>query len=509
MQIDTENSSTITISLAEFDILKRENRELKVQNTELKADLAYLRFQMEKLQKMLFASKGERFIGIPDTAQLFLDFDIETIPAPEITTEEVTYTRNKITKKDKPSHSRMPLPAHLPRIIQEIEPPAEEIIGMKRIAPVISETLEYKEAELYVLQTVRWKYAPENGDCVVIAPLPSQVIPRGNAGPTLLAYLLVSKMVDHLPFYRLVQILKRVGIHLAESTINDWMAKVCRLIDPLYELLKKEALDSGYVQSDDTIHKVLTHDKPGASHRGYMMAYLAPLAKLLFFDYQPNRNRQVVHEILQDYEGVVQTDGLNIYDNLADRTGIILLACWAHARRKFFDAKGYDPERAEQMLTWIQQIYDIERRVKDEALSIEETYALRQKESKPVLEKMHTWLVDQGGNPMILPSSPIGKALNYILPLWERLTRYVADGRYLIDNNPIENSIRPLVLGRKNYLFAGSHEGAKRLAMIYSFTGSCKLNGVNPQTWLADVLSRIQDTKQSKLINLLPDRWCK
>lgn len=503
MQIVSENTLTITISQAEYEGLKREN-------TDLKADLAYLRFQMEKLQKMLFASKGERFISTtPDAAQMVLELNVESIPAPEITTEEVTYTRNKIAKKEKPSHSRMPLPAHLPRIIQEIEPPADEIIGMKRIAPVISETLEYKEPELYVLQTVRWKYAPENGDCVVIAPLPSQVIPRGNAGPSLLAYLLVSKMVDHLPFYRLVQILKRVGINLAESTMNDWMAKVCRLIEPLYELLKKEVLGSGYLQSDDTIHKVLTHDKPGASHRGYMMAYLAPLAKLLFFDYQPNRNRQVVHDVLQDYQGVVQTDGLNIYDNLADRTGIILLACWAHTRRKYSDARSYDPERAEQMLTWIQQLYEVEKQVREDALDVEQTYALRQEKSKPILDEMHIWLVDQGGNPMILSKSPIGDALKYTLPLWDRLSNYITDGRYLIDNNPIENSIRPLVLGRKNYLFAGSHEGAKRLAMIYSFTGSCKLNGVNPQTWLADVLARIQDTKQSKLINLLPDRWCK
>jgi len=307
----------------------------------------------------------------------------------------------------------------------------------------------------------------------------------------------------------LVQMLKRSDINLAESTLNDWMAKVCRLMEPLYDLLKKEALASGYIQSDDTIHQVLTHDQPGASHRGYMMAYLAPWKQLIFFDYQPNRNRQVVHEILQEYEGAVQTDGLNIYDNLSSRKGIIRLACWAHARRKFFEAREHDPERAQQMLTWIQQLYAVERHAKEKALTPDEIYALRQKQSKPVLDEMYTWLTDLAGNPMILKKSPIGAALEYVLPLWNRLTTYINDGQYLIDDNPIENAIRALVLGRKNYLFAGSHEGAKRLAMIYSFTGSCKLAGINPQAWFTDVLTRIQDTKQSELRDFLPNRWVK
>jgi len=502
MQADTGHSSTVTLSRVEYETLKRENEDLK-------KDLAYVRFQMDKLQKMLFASRGERFMSTLDPAQLALGFEVETVAAPEPVTEEITYKRKKPAPEAKPSHQRMPLPAHLPRVVEEREPPQEEIQGMTRIGSVVSETLEYKEAELYVRQIIRWKYAPKSGEKVVIAPLPSQPIPRGNAGPSLLAYLLVSKMVDHLPFYRLVQMLKRSDINLAESTLNDWMAKVCRLMEPLYDLLKKEALASGYIQSDDTIHQVLTHDQPGASHRGYMMAYLAPWKQLIFFDYQPNRNRQVVHEILQEYEGAVQTDGLNIYDNLSSRKGIIRLACWAHARRKFFEAREHDPERAQQMLTWIQQLYAVERHAKEEALTPDEIYALRQKQSKPVLDEMYTWLTDLAGNPMILKKSPIGAALEYVLPLWNRLTTYINDGQYLIDDNQIENAIRALVLGRKNYLFAGSHEGAKRLAMIYSFTGSCKLAGINPQAWFTDVLTRIQDTKQSELRDFLPNRWVK
>jgi hypothetical protein len=315
--------------------------------------------------------------------------------------------------------------------------------------------------------------------------------------------------VDHLPFYRVVKILKRHGINLAESTINDWMARVCRLLEPLYELLKREALGSGYIQSDDTTHKVLTRDKPGSSHRGYMIGYLAPLIKLIFFDYQPNRNRQVIHEILKEYTGILQSDGLNIYHDLDGRSDILTLGCWAHARRKWVESKDYDPGRAEKMIAWIKELYDIERIVTDQKLTEKETYNLRQERSKPVLNKIHAFLIDLAGDPMILDKSPIGAATNYTLPLWDRLTAYCSDGRCLIDNNPIERAIRPLVLGRKNYMFAGSHQGAKRLAMIYSFAGSCTLSGINPQAWFTDVLTRIQDTKQSQLINLLPHKWSK
>ena len=501
MKNGSEQAATITLTLTEYQALKDENLSLK-------QDLEYVKFQLAKLQKMLFASKSERLI-LPDPAQLALGFNVETVPAPEVTTEEITYTRKKEVKQEKTSHGRMPLPAHLRRVVVEIEPPEEEIRGMKRIGKVVSEALEIKEAEVYVLQTIRWKYAPDNGEGVVIAPMPSQVIPRGNAGASLLAYLLVSKMVDHLPFYRLVQMLKRVGINLAESTINDWMAKVCKLMEPLYALLKQEVLSSGYIQTDDTTHKVLTQDKPGSSHRGYMMDYLAPLEKLLFFDYQPNRNREVVHDMLRDYEGAVQTDGLNIYDHLADRKGITLLGCWAHVRRRYFELKDYDPKCSEKMLTLIGQLYNVEKIAREQELSPQETYALRQEKSKPVLDEIYGYLIELAGNPMLLKKTPIRSAVDYVLPLWDRLTKYIDDGRYVIDNNPIENSIRPLVLSRKNHLFAGSHQGATRLAMIFSFTGSCKLNGVNPQTWFTDVLNRIQDTKQSQLIDLLPHRWGK
>lgn len=502
MKNDSRSGEMIQVSRAEFEALQKENARLT-------CDLEYLKRQLDQLKKMIFGSRSERMIH-PDPSQLKLELGEIDQKDPEPTQEEhISYTRKKKAKEPKPTHGRMPIPPELPRVVEEIEPPAEEIQGMKRIGKVVSETLEYKEAELYVRQIVRWKYAPASGDTVVIALMPSQPIPRGNAGASLLSYLLVSKMVDGLPFYRVVQILKRHGILLAESTINGWMAKVCRLIEPLYDLLTREVLTSGYVQSDDTTHRVLTQDKPGSSHRGYMIDYMAPHKKLLFFDYQPNRNQQVVHEMLRGYTGALQTDGLNIYHEMDGKKGVVTLACWAHARRKYFEQKDYDPQRVNPVLELIGKLYKVEKQARENNLNYDQIYALRQEKSVPVLDKIYEILLEYKSSPNLLEKDPVRKAVDYSLSLWEKLVRYCEHGSYLIDNNPIENSIRPLVIARKNHLFAGSHEGAKRLAIVFSFTGSCKLSGINPQEWFTDVLSRIQDTKQSGLVDLLPHRWSK
>ncbi|MBW6461248.1 MAG: IS66 family transposase [Bacteroidales bacterium] len=502
MKNDSPSGEMMQVSREDFEALQKENAKLRM-------DLEYVTRQLDQLKRMIFSSRSERIIH-PDPSQLTLGLgEIEMKEPGPAQEEHISYTRKKKEKEPKATHGRMPIPADLPRVIEEIEPPAEEIQGMKRIGKVISETLEYKEAELYVRQIIRYKYAPASGETVVIAPMPSMPIPRGNAGASLLAYLLVSKMVDGLPFYRVVQILKRHGIHLAESTINGWMAKVCRLIEPLYDLLIREVLSSGYIQSDDTTHRVLTQDKPGSSHRGYMIDYMAPHKKLLFFDYQPNRNQQVVHEMLRGYQGVLQTDGLNIYHEMDNKEGVVTLGCWAHARRKYFEQKQYDPQRTDPVLELIGQLYKVEKQAKENNLDYDKIYALRQEKSVPVLNQIYQILLEQKSDPNLLEKDPVRKAIDYTLSLWDKLKRYCENGSYLIDDNPIENSIRPLVISRKNHLFAGSHEGAKRLAIVFSFTGSCKLSGINPQEWFTDVLSRIQDTKQSELVELLPHRWSK
>ena len=225
-------------------------------------------------------------------------------------------------------------------------------------------------------------------------------------------------------------------------------------------------------------------------------------SKLVCFDYRKGRGREGPELFLKEFKGTLQTDGYAAYNKFESRQGITLLACMAHARRKFEHAKENDPERAIYALKKIQTLYSIERKARDEGFSYKQRKELRRNESNPVLEELETWMKDQLSE--VLPKSAIGKAITYTLKLWKRLTRYTEDGRWEIDNNPVENSIRPVTLGRKNYLFAGSHEGAKRAAMMYSFLGTCKINGVEPFAWFKDVLKRIPDHSIQKLEELLP-----
>ena len=227
------------------------------------------------------------------------------------------------------------------------------------------------------------------------------------------------------------------------------------------------------------------------------------MTKLVAFDYRPSRAREGPEAFLKGFKGTLQTDGYTAYNGLGSSKGITLLACMAHARRYFEKALDNDQKRASHALQVIQSLYAVERRGKD--LCPEERKRLREGEAAPVLRQWKEWLLEEQGK--VAPKSSMGKAIAYTLNLWERLVGYVHDGGYLIDNNPIENTIRPLALGRKNYLFAGSHKAAQRAAMMYSFFATCKLNGVEPFQWLAYVLAHIQEWKINEIEKLLPNQW--
>jgi hypothetical protein len=257
--------------------------------------------------------------------------------------------------------------------------------------------------------------------------------------------------------------------------------------------------------ADETPIPVLTEDKPGATHKGYIWVYYDPLRRMVLFDYRKSRSREGPNEILKDFKGKLQTDGYEAYTIFEKQNGITLLACMAHARRKFKEASDNDKIRAEHMLGLMQDLYAIERKAREEDMSYEERYALRQEESLTILKEMENWMKEN--IIQVLPKSAIGKAIAYTLKLWHRLIRYAEDGKCEIDNNLIENAIRPVALGRKNYLFAGSHEGAERAALVYTFMGCCKMNQVEPFAWLSDTLSRLPDMKISKIGELLPTNW--
>jgi transposase len=454
-----------------------------------------------KLNRMLFGSKRERFISEPIIKnQLSLPFEelVEKAAAAPQQEEEdkidISHQRSKTNHK-----GRRPLPENLP-VTEVVIEPEESTEGLVRIGEERTEILEYKPAEFFKLVIVRPKYALGQDKGVLIADMPSRPIEKCIAGNILLAQILINKYVDHLPLYRQLQIFKRANIDISSSTIDSWLKQMGHLLEPLYDTMVSTLKHDHYLQVDETPTRVLDKSKKGQTHRGYYWVYHSPLKRMVVFDYKRGRNKEAPKAMLDNFEGYLQTDGYAVYNSYAAKSEIVHLACWAHARRYFDQALAQDKVRASYALEKIQQLYAIERELKE--CTPEERKEKRLDQALPIINELGKWISQE--NKKVLPSSAIGKAFTYAVNLWDSLQHYLYNGELLIDNNLIENSIRPNALGRKNYLFAGSDEGAKRSAMFYSFLGTCKMQGVEPMQWLSEVLSRIADHKANKLHELLP-----
>ena len=345
-QTITLNSQDVLLTKAEFDELLKRITEQENQISNLQIDAQYYKHEWDKLKRMLFGQKSERFVQTSQSEQqLTLPFETIVRPVETTETEIVAYTRKK-KKKEKLPHGRSPLPENLPRQEIIIEPDID-LTGAKKIGENITEILEYIPGKLFVKKFVRPKYVLPEEKGIVTAELPPLPIPKGNAGPSLLAHLIISKYTDHLPFYRQVQQFKRYGYtNIAESTIIDWFNATCRLLKPLYENLRAQVQGCNYLMADESPIKVLTEDKPGATHKGYYWGYNAPLKNLICFEYQKGRGREGPKEFLKDFEGMLQTDGYSAYDYFENREKIKLLACMAHARRKFDESLPNDPALA-------------------------------------------------------------------------------------------------------------------------------------------------------------------
>ena len=465
-----------------------------------------LKLQLAQLQKMVFGSRHERFI--PDSAavaqQLVLSLQAEAVGERTVTTQEVTVTKTNIKVEKKAHPGRMALPADLPRKVIVIEP-KEDVSNLTKIGEEITEQLDVTPSKFFVRRYVRNKYALPQGEGVVIGKLPSQPIDKCMAGPGLLAQVIIDKYVDHLPLYRQEQRFSRVGITLAPSTLCNWKSSVCNLITPLYDALVKEVLQTNYLHVDETPIKVLDQDKAGTTHRGYFWVYHNSHQKIVIFDYRKGRDGEGPSEILKNFIGHLQADGYQVYEDFDDSSGIMLLHCMAHARRKFSEALDNDKARSEYVLQHMQQLYAIEQQARDKKMSFDEIYELRQQQAIPILEHLGKWMKES--YVQVTPKSSIGKALAYSIERWKKLCIYTTNGMLCIDNNPVENSIRPIAIGRKNYLFAGSHDAAQESAMIYSLLGTCKLHKINPWEWLKDILIRLPDHPINKIKELLPHNW--
>jgi transposase len=470
-------------------------------------EVALLKQQMQQLQKMIFAAKHERFVPASHPDQLTLAINAEVTAQCNIAdTKKISYTRTTTQLEKKPlvHPGRMKLPEHLERREVVIEP-EDKTEGCRRIGEEITEELEYEPGTLYVKKFVRPKYVTADNQAIVIAAMIDRPLPKAIAGPGLLAQIVIDKYVDHLPLHRQQQRFSREQVNIPYSTITDWVSSTCALIKPLYDALLKEVMASEYLHADESPIKVLDKDKKGETHRGYYWVYHNSLQDLVLFDYRQGRGREGPLEMLGNFNGHLQTDGYAAYNIFDEKKDVTLLHCWAHARRKFYESQASDQARATYALEQIQQLYAIERRAKEEMLSREQTLQLRQQEAVPILQALHSWMRAAYIN--ALPKSPIGKALAYSLERWDHLLIYTTDGKLNIDNNPVENSIRPVAIGRKNYLFAGSHEAAQRSAMLYSLMGTCKLHGINPFIWLRDTLEKIAQHPINKISELLPHNW--
>jgi hypothetical protein len=339
---------------------------------------------------------------------------------------------------------------------------------------------------------------------VASPPVPPKPVPGGIAGPGLVAFVLVSKFADHLPLYRLEDILTRHDVFLARSTLCDWVKNAAELLKPLADLQKTRVLQSPVVWTDDTPVTVLGGEEPGSA-KGRFWVYIGDdLHPYSVYDFTMSRSRDGPAAFLADYHGFLQADAYGGYDGiyLGSNGTIVEVACWAHARRKFYEARSSAPREANQVLEWIRQLYDIEDRARE--FTAAERQALRQRESVPILERIETYLDELSGR--VLPKSALGKALTYARNQRTALRQYVTDGRLTIDNNVSERTLRLQALGRKNWEFLGSSEAGPRAAVLFTILAGAKRHHLEPWAYLRDVLLRMS-AGQEDLESLLPDRW--
>ena len=500
--------SKTTIEQSEIKI---QQSEIKIQQSEIKIQqslekIAILTFQLEQMKRAMFGSKSERFISNPNQLALLFDLNKEAIEsAVEQEKEKIKVSFERIKAARKPHPGRNIIPENYPRI-DVIVAPDFDTTGMKIIGQEITEELDLTPAKMIVTRYIRNKYisvAKEDGIQVSkIASLDFRPIPKCIAGVNLLTELAVSKHIDHLPIYRQTAIYKRHGIDIPSSTIESWVNLTATFLQPLYAAHRQSVLNNGYLQVDESSIKVQDKSKEKNIHTGFMWVYHAPLQKGVLFEYHPSRGAESVRDTLTNFKGYLQTDGYQVYDKTGQKATVTHLGCWAHVRRKFEKALTSDNKRSAVVMEYIQHLYEVESHIRAENLIEKDAKELRLKDSLRITNQIGKYISDL--QKIILPKSPLGEAVAYALNRWDSLQNYLHDPKLLIDNNPIENAIRPLALGRKNYLFAGSHDAAKNIAMYYSFFATCKKHEINPTKWLRYILENLNDTKSSQVYMLLP-----
>jgi len=466
--------------------------------------IATIQAQYESLQRQIKNMLHGKFGKKSEDIRQYNLFDELELPDPIIDeqpdTTAVTYTRKK-------RNGHRNIPDELPRErleyeIQDLTCPCGCGNQLHKIGEVITEQLEIVPAKIFVKQHVRFKYAGcINEDQVITAPMPNQPIDKGLAGPGLLADVLVNKYDDHLPLYRQSERLARHGIDISRQTLCDWVMQSAFILDPIVKAMIPDLLTSPKIHTDDTVVPVLDPENHQAK-KGRLWVYIGCGPPCVVYSYSPNRQQKWAEEFLRDYTGYLQADAYNGYDKLYKNYDIIEVACMAHARRKFAEVAREDSKNL-SALNYIGKLYGIERKIKD--LNPIAKEAMRKRYAKPILKEYKKWLVAKSLR--VLPKSPFGEAIAYNLNHWVALTRYLGNGILDIDNNRAERLMRPIAIGRKNWVFTGSDRGGDAAATIYSLIETCKLNNINPYDYLRDVLTRLPNTLNRDIKTLLPYNW--
>lgn len=499
--------------------LHSKNKTLHSKVDELLSKNENLSALVARLQKIAFGKRSEKAKLLLDPNQMSLLGKEEVEALVKVVTEELDEQESRTKKKignryEVPHTGRNKLPEHLEVIEHRIEP-EEDVSNMKFVKDIITETLDYIPGKLIRKRIIRPLYVEitksritkKKKERLVCAEMPSRPIEKGIPEAALLAYLCKSKFVDHLPFYRIIEIFKReFNYEISRATISRWFAKCCKLIKPIFEEVKKEILSQDYLMVDETPIKVQEDGKPGACHQGYLWLYEDPRTRLVIYDYRRSRKAEGPSAVLENFKGAIQTDGYSGYEKLNTlKEDIDVFYCWAHARRKFVEAYDFDKASVGEVIDWIGKLYGIEKNLREQNATNEKRFEVRQSESKPILASIKKWCVGNASKHAAHP--PIAKAIKYVMKRWLGFIKYCEDGKYEIDNNFVENSVRPVALGRKNYLFTGTHEFAEHTAMMYSLMTCCKRHNIDPQAWLKDIFERIPNHKINKIGELMPNNW--
>jgi len=463
--------------------------------------------QLYYLKRQLFGKKSEK---LDPNQRLLFENLYEEVKA-KLEEQNPPKTERTPTRRNRNHNGRRPLPASLRRETLEIEPDEQGKVcsvchnPKDRIGEEVTEKLEFVPACFYVKRYVRPKYACRQCQGhVSIGPLPPMAIDKGIPGEGLLAHIITSKYCDHIPLHRLENIFKRSDIAINVSTMCDWVGWCADLLEPLVKRMHELIRLSPKINTDDTPLPVKSKNRKGSTYNGFLWVYIDDQNHVVF-DFTPDRSRAGPLKFLGPYSGYVQADAYSGYDEFFRISEATEVGCNSHARRKFEYALDSDPVRAARLMVLWGQLYEIERQAKEENYDPAQLLHARQTQARPIFAEIKPVLEEY--KHQVLPKSPMGKAVGYALNQWDALMRYTEDPQLDIDNNISERALRMVVIGRKNYLFAGSEAGAQRAAIIYSLVASCKLHHIDPFAYFVDVLKRVSTHPADKIDELLPGGW--